>query len=155
MGRIAGSYGVQGWLRVQPYSELPDALAAYRVWRVGGGEYLLHAARAHSGALLAKLDGIETPEAARALKGATVEIERSALPPPAQGEYYWTDLVGLQVMNTRGARLGTVAEVSSNGAHEVLRIAGERERLLPWVGSVVKRVDLAAGEIEVEWEADW
>ena len=155
MGHIAGPYGVLGWLRVQPYSELPDALAQHRIWQVAGEQYVLEAARVHSGTLLAKLAGIETPEAARALKGAIVGIARSALPKLPSGEYYWSDLVGLRVVNTRGELLGVVDEVSSNGAHEVLRVAGEQVRLLPWVGSVVKRIDLAAKGIEVEWEADW
>jgi 16S rRNA processing protein RimM len=155
MGRIAGPYGVHGWLRVQPYSELPDALAAHRTWRVGGRDYTLEESRVHSGSLLAKLAGIESPEAARALKGAAVELARSALPQLPPGEYYWADLVGLSVVNTRGVRLGVIEEVFSNGAHEILRVAGEKTRLLPWVETVIKQIDLAAREIAVEWEADW
>ena len=110
----------------------------------------------HSSWLLAKLDGIETREQAQALKGTAICVPRAALPEPAEGIYYWADLVGLEVVNAQGLVLGVVKGMISSGAQDVMELAGAQgTRLLPWVGAVVKRVDLEAGRIEVEWGADW
>jgi 16S rRNA processing protein RimM len=155
MGRVAGSYGVRGWIRVAPHSGDPQGLLGLGRWHVGAGEYAVEAARAHSGALLAKLGGVDSREAARRLKGAAVRVPRAALPQAPSGTYYWSDLVGLEVVNTRGAELGAVKRMFHNGAHDVMELAGAGPRLVPWVAQVVRRVDLEAGRIEVDWEADW
>jgi len=149
-GRIAGSYGVRGWLRVAV--DEPDLLAAAPVWWIGGEALVVKEAKSHSGTLLAKLEGVETPEAAQKLKGRAVEIPR---PVPGEGSYYWADLVGMEVVNEKGEILGVVKRMFSNGAHDVMELSGERERLLPWVPPVVKKVDLLKKRVEVEWGADW
>jgi len=83
-------------------------------------------------------------------------VPRAALPAPAPGEFYWADLVGLEVVNAAGEALGRVQGVFSTGANDVLRVgAGKGERLLPFVAAVVKKVDLAARRIEVDWGLDW
>lgn len=143
---------MHGWVKVVAD---PQALAAQRTWWIGGVECAVEEARAHSGKLIAKLAGVESREQALKLKGKKVAVPRAALPEPARGTYYWADLVGLEVRNAGGEALGTVRTLFSNGAHDVMEVAGERTRLLPWVSAVVRRVDLAAGRIEVEWEADW
>ncbi len=155
MGRVAGSYGVHGWVRVIPYSGAPDALAACAAWQIGGAQHRVQETKIHSGKLLAKLAGIASREEALELKGATVAVPRDALPDPAQGQYYWADLVGLEVVNSQGLVLGVVKELFSHGAHDVMELSGERRRLVPWVSAVVKRVDLEAKRIEVAWGADW
>lgn len=152
MGRVAGSYGVRGWIKVQrPEAALP----ACRKWWIGGTEYTVEETRAHSGTLLAKLAGIGSREAALKLRGATVSVRRAALPEAGEGHYYLADLVGLEVVNESGAALGVVKRMFTNGAQDVMEVAGDRTRLLPWVAAVVKRVDLSARRIEVEWQADW
>jgi len=155
MGRVAGSYGVQGWVRVMLYGDVPDALVAARIWRVGALDYEVDATKLHSGMLLAKLSGVGSREAALKLRGEMVMLARQALPAAGEGSVYWSDLVGLEVMNGQGESLGAVKRVFSNGAHEVIELSGEKERLLPWVPAVVRRVDLEARRIEVDWQADW
>ena len=149
-GRVAGAYGVRGWLRV--VVDEPAILAAAPVWWIGGVARTVQESRPHSGTLLAKLDGIESPEQARKFKGMAVEIPR---PEAGEGRYYWDDLVGLEVVNGQGEILGVVKRMFSNGAHDVMELQGERERLLPWVPPVVKKVDLQSKRIDVEWQADW
>jgi 16S rRNA processing protein RimM len=149
-GRVAGPYGVRGWVRVAV--DDPELLATQRRWWLSGTEYAVQETKVHSGALLAKLAGVETPERARELKGRPVVIERPEL---AAGEHYWSDLIGLEVVNEQGVVLGVLKAMSHNGAHEVMEVAGERTRLLPWVPAYVKKVDLEKRRIEVEWEADW
>jgi 16S rRNA processing protein RimM len=153
LGRVAGSYGVRGWLAVT--GEL-EPLAASARWWIGGAAHAVQACRAHSGKLLAKLAGIESREAARALKGAAVSVPRESLPAPQEGRYYWSELIGLDVVNAERELLGVVKSMFSNGAHDVMELSDRgRDRLLPFVPQVVRRVDLEARRIEVDWGADW
>ena len=149
-GRVAGAYGVRGWVKV--LVDEPEVLAAQPSWRLDGAEYAVTQTRVHSGRLLAKLAGIENPEQARRFKGKAVVIPR---PEAAAGSYYWADLVGLEVVNAQGLVLGVVKGMFSNGAHDVMELSGEKTRLLPWVPVVVKKVDLPDRRIEVDWQADW
>ena len=149
-GRVAEPYGVRGWLRV--VVDEPEVLAAAPVWWIGGEARTVKESKAHSGTLLAKLEGIESPEQAQLLKGRPVSIPR---PAAGEGRYYWSDLVGLEVVNEQGVVLGLVKQMSSNGVHDVMEVSGEMTRLLPFVPAYVKQVDLQKRRIEVEWGADW
>ena len=156
MGRVAGNYGVRGWMRVVPYSAEPGALEAHAVWRIGDATYTVEETRVHSGNLLAKLAGIESREQALALKGSKVVLARAALAEPEAGQHYWADLVGLEVVNAQGSVLGVVQGLFSNGAHDVMELAQDKSmRLVPFVPAVVRKVDLEGRRIEVEWGAEW
>lgn len=155
MGRVAGSYGVHGWLKVVPGGGVADALAGVPQWWIGAECYAVTQAKRHGATVVAKLGGIETREQALKLKGARVSVERAALPEVGAGHYYLADLVGLEVVNERGERLGSVKQWLTNGAQDVMELAGERARLIPWVGAIVKEVDLEAKRIVVDWSADW
>ena len=114
----------------------------------------------HSGALVVALEGVDTREAAHALKGSRVGVPRTALPAPTEGEIYWDDLTGLAVLNRAGVLLGRVAGMTEHGAHPLLRVerpAGSAgpERLIPYVPAIVDRVDLPGGRIEVDWGEDY
>jgi 16S rRNA processing protein RimM len=157
LGRIEGAWGVRGRVRIEPWTGEVGAAANYPNWYVGAEhrEMRVESARAHGAKLVAKLGGVETREAARLLNGAVVAVPREALPEPEPGRYYWADLAGAEVVNRTGASLGRVDKVFHNGAHEVIEVAGERKRLLPWVEGVIERVDPGARRIEVDWEPDW
>ena len=109
----------------------------------------------HSATVVAKLAGFETREQALSLKGRKIAVARSALPHADDGRYYLADLVGLDVVNVQGEKLGVVRQWFTNGPQDVMELAGDRERLIPWVPTVVKKVDLEAKRIEVDWGADW
>ena len=149
-GRVAGSYGVRGWMKVAV--DDPEMLAAQPAWWLDGRERRVEETKLHSGKLLAKLDGIDTPEEARRYQGKAVQIPR---PEAGEGRYYWDDLIGLEVVNAQGQVLGVVKGMFSNGAHDVAELSGDKPRLLPWVPVVVKKVDLPERRVEVEWGADW
>jgi len=158
MGRIFGSWGVKGGVRVDPYTEDPETLATYKTWLVGREgewtEYRVLEARLHTTQVVAQLEGLTDRDAALKLKGSEVAVPRETLPEPDDGSYYWSDLIGLEVVNTRGEPLGAVKEMFSNGAQDVIDVvAGEVKRLIPW--TAVQRVDMKARRIEVEWEKDW
>jgi len=155
MGRVAGSYGVRGWVKVAPDDGAEESLAGAKEWWIGAEAYAVSGARIHGATVVGKLAGLENREQALALKGRTVAVRRDALPEPGEGRYYLADLVGLEVVNERGEALGVVKRTYSNGAHDVIEVAGDRTRLIPWVAAVVKDVDLLRKRVEVEWGADW
>jgi 16S rRNA processing protein RimM len=155
MGRIAGPYGVRGWVKVVPEAGSKTGLAGAGEWWIGEVPYEASGARVHGATVIGKLAGIETREQAQALKGQTVAVRRAALPEPEEGTYYLADLLGLEVINAQGEALGVVKQTYSNGAHDVIEVAGEKTRLIPWVPSVVREVDLGSKRIQVEWGADW
>jgi 16S rRNA processing protein RimM len=155
MGRVAGSYGVRGWLKVAPETGSQEGLAGAKEWWIGAEAYEVEAAKVHGSTVVGRLAGIETREQALALKGQTVAVRRETLPEPEEGRYYLADLVGLEVVNEQGAALGVVARTYSNGVHDVIEVQGDRIRLIPWVSAVVKEVDLPKKRVRVEWGADW
>ena len=160
MGRIVAPYGVKGWVKIEPYSASPDGLTAYASWWLGRNgawrEAKVAECALHGANLVARFEGCVERDAALALKGSEIALERDALPQNADDEFYWADLVGLKVVNAKGEELGEVAGLFDNGAHPVMRVvAGGTERLLPFVEQVVRQVDKAEGRIRVEWELDW
>lgn len=156
MGRVTGPYGVQGWIKLQPYTEDPEALCDYKSWWIGGQEKQVLEAAVHGASVIAQIAGLENREAAALLKGSEIAVPRNALPETAAGEFYWTDLIGLEVVNEQQEVLGKVAGHLSNSAHDVMRVAdGGKERLLPFVEAVIREVDMKAGRIRVDWNADW
>jgi len=151
-------------MKVLPFTDAPEALLGFAAWRMTmrdereAREFRLVEGRAHGGALVAKIEGIDSPEAAALLRGSTVEVARAALPEAGEDEVYLADLPGCAVVTTAGAALGTIEAVDDFGAHPVLRVApadGGALRLIPLVAAYVKAVDLAERVIEVEWEADY
>jgi len=100
-------------------------------------------------------EGIADREQAAALGRMQIAVSRDDFPAPAAGEFYWADLIGLQVVNVAGVTLGNVARVFETGANDVLVVEGERERLLPFIEPVVRKVDVAGGMIIVDWDADY
>ena len=102
------------------------------------------------------LYGFADRNGAESVDGYYIAAPREALPKPDADEYYWADLVGLEVHNASGVVLGKVSGLMSTGAHDVLQVQdGDTERLIPFVASYVTAVDIDGGRINVEWEADW
>ena len=159
MGRVAAPYGVKGWVKIQTFTEALDGLFDYDTWWIGAAgswqECDVEEARIHGNTLIAKFAGCDGRDAAFALKGREIAVSRDELPQTEDDEYYWSDLVGLQVSNLQGADLGLVKEVFATGANDVLVLQAERERLIPFIDQVVKEVDLAAGKMLVDWDADF
>ncbi len=160
MGRIAGPYGVSGWVRITAYTEQPAGLLDYVPWYLGRpGDWQsvdVLQARAHGKGLVAQLAGCADRDAALALTGTEIGVYRSQLPPAGADEYYWSDLIGLQVITREGRVLGTVDHLLETGANDVLVIGGEREYLVPFIpGQVIESVDLDNRIIRVDWDTDY
>ena len=160
MGRIAAPYGVKGWLRVTPFTETPENLLEYTPWYLGRQdewrEARLLEGKPHGKGLVVRLEGCTDRDAAAALSGTDIAVYRSQLPDTQENEYYWSDLIGLQVVTIDGRTLGRVDHLLETGANDVLVIRGERERLVPFVqGEVIRSIDLHNGEIRVDWDPDF
>lgn len=155
MGRVAGSYGVRGWIKVVPGRGVAQALAGVREWWLGEQRYEVTEAKLHGATVVASLAGVESREQALELKGARVAVERDALGDPGKGHYILADLVGLEVRNEQNEVLGTVSQWFSSGAQDVMEVVGGRTHLIPWVSAIVKDVDLKGRRIVVDWGGEW
>jgi len=159
MGHVMAPFGVQGWIKVHPYTETSQGLASYPTWWLGKlgnfHAYQVLEAKVHGTGVIAKLPGFDDRDAALALRGLEVAVPRAALPKVRRDEYYWTDLIGLTVVNIEGQTFGTVKNLLQTGANDVLVVGGERERLIPFVRQVIQDVDLEGGAITVDWGADY
>lgn len=167
VGYVSGAYGVQGWVRIRPYSSDADALLHAKTWWLN--KPALHdvdmlQAKMHGGDVVGQLMGVVGRDAAEALKGAEVHVSRKLFPALSDDEFYWLDLIGMQVENLQGQQLGMVADLMDNGAHPILRVqaveqpAAEKpgqEMLIPFVDQFVKTVDQVAKKITVDWGLDY
>ena len=159
MGRVLVPHGVHGWLKVRPYGADLDALLGFSNWWIasaeGWREIRAVECRPHGAGLMAKFPDVDDRDAAGAFSGRDVAVPRSALPETQDGEFYWQDLVGLDVQNAEGVPLGRVDRLIETGGNDVLVVEGERQRLIPFAGAVVLDVNLAARRIRVDWGEDW
>lgn len=177
VGRIVDAWGLQGGIKVAPFSSDPQALFSSRRWFLqapegrspsrdtGAVPRLLHItqARLQGDVIVANVRDLADRTAAEALRGCRVYVPRASFPSTAPDEYYWHDLIGLAVVNREGASLGTVAGLLDTGPHSVLRVApaatenasDEGERLIPFVAAYVDGVDLTERRITVDWGLDY
>ena len=161
LGRLGAPFGVRGWIHVESYTDPRERLLEYREWglRLASGEQLKRRvieARTHGSGLVAQLEGVADRDAAAALRCAVVEIERAALPPLGAREYYRADLLGFRVRNLAGTELGVVSHFvdAPGGAVMVTKGARGREYWVLAGPKHLRRVDLTAREIEVDWPAE-
>ena len=178
VGRILDAWGVQGWFKVMPYSASPEALFASKRWFLlppekgprlpkafdafaGTVRLVVKEAKEHSDSIVARAEDVADRNAAESLRGARIFIARSSFPTPEQDEYYWVDLIGMEVVNREGLALGTVRDLQSTGPQTVLVVSyktddgKDAERMIPFVSAYVDGVDLQAKRITVDWQADY
>ena len=163
MGRVTAAFGVKGWIKIYTLTAQPGNLQDYPVWWLGQGDdwrdVRVVAAKVHSNALVAQLEGVADRDAAAALKGRQIAVPREKLPGAGENEFYWADLIGLRVVNAELHEFGRVARILETGANDVLVVEGsdnnERERLIPFIAGVISQVDLPAGLIRVDWGRDY
>ena len=155
VGEIRGVYGVRGWVKLFSYTDPRANLLGFERFSVDGRpDLVLVEGREQGKGLIGRFAGVDDRDAAAALHGTVLSIARDALPEPENGEYYWSDLTGLTVIDTGRGRLGQVDHLFETGAHDVMVVRPEQgtDELIPFVeGPIVQRVDLLAGEILVDW----
>jgi 16S rRNA processing protein RimM len=172
VGRIAGAFGIKGWIKVQPFSLDASALFASSTWWLSSetprpqplpATFKVQALREQGDLLVAQIEGVLDRNTAEGLRGITLHVPRSAFPKTPDGEFYWVDLIGLAVVNREKLSIGTVIGLIDTGPHAVLRIAPPavaqptpaQEVLIPFVSQYGCDVDLTAKQITVDWDLDW
>ena len=181
LGQISGIYGVRGWVKIHSYTAPRENILGYAPWQIrppGRAEVLemqeqlsgrppegtwravtVLDGRAQGKGIVARLEGWDTPEAARSLVGAEIAIPRTQLPVPSKGEYYWNDLIGLQVQGVDNTPLGTVESLMETGANDVLVVqesgASGKKHLITFIDGVIVSVDLDAKVLRVAWDLDY
>ena len=183
VGRIIDAWGIKGGFKVQAFSADPQALFSSRRWflkradagapRPGSvpvrtplpGLLKITQAKEQGEYVVAMAQDVSDRSAAEALKGASVFVSRSSFPTADTDEFYWVDLIGLDVENREGVSLGQVQDLIDTGPHCVLRVRrpdaavdakpDEAERLIPFVSAYVDQVDLPGRRIVVDWGLDY
>lgn len=157
LGRIAGIYGVRGWVKLHSFTEPREAILDYRDCLLKEGD-AWRAARILDGrkqgkGVVAHIEGIDNRDDARERIGAEIAVRREQMPEPGEGHYYWADLEGMAVIDKLGKELGTVDHLLATGSNDVLVVRGDKEILVPFVvGTVILDVNLESGQIHVDWE---
>jgi 16S rRNA processing protein RimM len=160
IGKISGVFGVKGWLKIFSYSEPKDNILFYKSWLLKKNsqnkEIKIVDGKVQGKGVVVQIDGIEDRDQALNLMGWDIYITREQLPIVDEGEYYWADLIGLDVENLNGIHLGTIDSLFETGANDIIVVTGERERALPFLqGQIVKSIDLANHKMVVDWDADF
>ena len=159
LGRVLGAFGVRGELKLHSFTDPPAKVLKYQPWVLvhRGVEREVANARGRDTAkgVLLTLPEVVDRDQAEALAGAEIWVPRSRLPAPKPGEYYWVDLEGLRVVNREGMLLGTVSHLFETAANDVIVVAGDRERLVPFLDDFVLGVDFDARQVTVDWDPDF
>jgi 16S rRNA processing protein RimM len=160
VGRIDGLYGLHGWVKVYSYTRPMDNIVGYNPWylKLAGSWRLieLDKGKRHGKTIIAKLRGFDDRNQANRLIGADIAISPNQLRVLSEGEFYWSQLIGLQVVNLKGEFLGIVEHIMETGANDVLVLGGRREVMVPFVqDDIIKAVRLEEGRIVADWETNW
>lgn len=157
---MGAPHGVRGWSQLRSFTDPPAGLLRHprlEAQRRGQRQTLNIAdSRLQGERVLVRFAGVDDRDAAARLTGFELSVPRAALAPPPPGSWYWHDLIGLAVVTVDGTPLGRVDHLIETGVNDVLVVRGERERLIPFAQpQIVKKVDLEAGRIEVDWDAEY
>jgi len=156
MGRISAPYGLKGWIKVQPFTHAVDGLLDYQEWWIGDkGEWQQHRmseSAVHGSLVVAHLEGFDDRNAAASLRGRDVAVLRESMPEIQGPEFYWNDLLGLEVVREDDDRLGRVTKILETGANSVLVVTGDKEVLIPFIEGVIVQVDLKGKKLTVDWD---
>jgi 16S rRNA processing protein RimM len=171
VGRIAEAWGIKGWFKVLPYSANPQALFASKQWFLLPSEKGAKAfsgvaklnpkqVKHHSDSVVACIDGVDERNGSEAMRGCRIFVSRSSFPAAATDEFYWVDLIGLNVINREDVNLGVVKELLSTGPQTVLVMefsqdGKTQERMIPFVSVYVDDVNIAERTIRVDWQPDY
>jgi 16S rRNA processing protein RimM len=161
VGEISGVFGVKGWVKVFSFTDPRENILNYSPWYLQKGqetkEVSLVDGQRQGKLVVAALEGVEDRDAAAALSGWKILIDKQQLPAATEGEYYWADLIGLQVKTTDGQNLGVVDHLLETGANDVLVVTdGEQERLIPFLQQqTVLQIDLVKRQMVVDWDPDF
>ena len=159
VGSITGAHGVKGWVKVFSDTSPRENILNYSPWKLQSGDRMQTVAvsgRRQGKNVVASLDGIDQREQAIELVGSKIYILPQQIPKLDEGDYYWSDLIGLAVESLDAEPLGTIETMMETGANDVMVLQGDRERLVPFVmHDVVREVDMTNKRVVVDWKPDY
>jgi 16S rRNA processing protein RimM len=155
VGRLGAAHGVRGWLRVQSFTDPPQRLFEWKLWRVGNREVKLIEARPQGNGWIAQLEGIAERNAASQLTGQMIMVGRELLPKAEGREHYRDDLVGFEARNVEGVLLGLVDHFVDTPGNAVMVIKGAREHWVPVTSQHLREVRVADRALVVDWPEDF
>ena len=160
VGKISGVFGVKGGIKIFSFTDPRENVLTYSPWMLKKGnevkEVKLQNGQRQGKSIVASLEGITDRDQAAELIGWEILIDKHQLPKADAGEYYWRDLIGLNVVTQQGVELGIVKSMMETGANDVLVVLGDRERLIPYVQEqVIVNVDLKEQKITVDWDSEF
>lgn len=147
-GQIVNTHGIHGEVRIVPWADSPDFLRQFSTLYVDGRALSMTASRVHKGSVIARLQGVDTVEGAMALKGKTVQLCRADAKLP-DGAFFLADIIGLDVVDENGNKLGTLREVLSPSVQQIYVVEGRREIMIPAVPEFILETNIEAGYIRV------
>ena len=157
LGFVGAPFGVRGWVKLRSHTDPPERLLEHRSLRIGRGSawrnYRIEDSGRSGGALTVKLTGVEDRDQAQALRGAEVCVPRSELPERDDRDFYRADLIGCEVVNLAGLGLGLVQHFIETPAQVLMVVRGAQEFWIPAVPRHLRRVDLQARRVVVDWHA--
>ena len=160
VGRISGVFGVKGWVKVFSFTDNRENILGYSPWLLKkDSETRLVAVidgKLQGKAVVAQLNGVNDRDQAASFMGWDIFITPDQLPKAAKDEYYWSDLIGLNVETNLGVQLGIVESLLETGANDVVIVKGERERVIPFLqGQTIINIDINSGRMVVDWDPDF
>ncbi len=159
VGHIIGAQGVKGWVKVFSKTSPRENILSYSPWKIKTGDEIKTveaSGRLQGKNVVVKLAGVEDRDQAIELVGSKIFILAEQLPKLNEGDYYWSDLIGLDVESLQAEPLGTIKTMIETGANDVMVLQGDRERLIPFVmDDVVKLIDLTNNRVVVDWKPDY
>ncbi len=161
VGTIAGVYGIKGWFKILSFTRPIENIFDYRPWLIKQNDQWqavkLAGVKPQGKGLIAAFEGITDRTEAMTLVGLQIAIERSQLPETRAGEFYWHDLIDMQVINNTDEILGVVTGLLETGANDVLVVEADKQRhLIPYVqGVYIKDIDIERKVIQVDWQSDY
>jgi 16S rRNA processing protein RimM len=159
VGHVLGAQGIKGWIRVFSNTSPRENIVSYSPWLIEQGDGLEEVkvkGRLQGKNVIAKLQGIDDRTRAEMLTGCKLYIDSRQLPGLENGEYYWSDLIGLAVETLQSEPLGVVSDMLETGADDVMVLKGDRERLIPFVmEEIVREVDLDKRRLVVDWHPEY
>ncbi|MDP1665068.1 MAG: ribosome maturation factor RimM [Methylobacter sp.] len=160
VGKLSGVFGIKGWVKVFSFTDPRENILTYSPWLLKKGDDTKTVnvvdGQLQGKTIVAQLTGVDDRDQAASLMGWDIFITQDQLPKAAKGEYYWSDLIGLNVETIDGVQLGVVDSLLETGANDVVIVQGERERVIPFLqGQTIINVDLNAGKIVVDWDPEF
>ena len=160
MGKVVGSHGIKGWLKIQPFTEDINTLGKFSSWFLSKNEsewkeFKIESSSIKGRTLLSKIENVNDRNEADKFKSFLIGINKIDLPVLEKGKYYWSDLISLEVINEVGFNCGVIDSIMETGSNDVLVIKGEKETLIPYLDNVILKIDLEKKNVLVDWDENF